>query len=31
MAKEDQALVGPRLYGRVVEYLPTALAPMMFH
>jgi diacylglycerol O-acyltransferase len=30
IAKEDQAVVGPQLYGRVMAYLPTAFAPKMF-
>jgi diacylglycerol O-acyltransferase len=30
IAKEDQALVGPMLYGRVMAYLPTAFARRMF-
>lgn len=29
-AKQDQALFGPQLYGRVMEYLPTAIAPRLF-
>jgi len=30
MAKEDSELVGPALYGRAMEYLPTAIAPGVF-
>ena len=29
-AKEDHELLGPTLQGRVLEYLPPTLAPMMF-
>jgi WS/DGAT/MGAT family acyltransferase len=30
MAKEDHELIGPELYGRLMTYLPTALAPSAF-
>jgi diacylglycerol O-acyltransferase / wax synthase len=29
-AKEDNELLGPRLHGRLMEYLPPALAPALF-
>jgi diacylglycerol O-acyltransferase / wax synthase len=30
IAKEDQEILGPRLYGRMMAYLPTAIAPAAF-
>ncbi|OBF56276.1 diacylglycerol O-acyltransferase [Mycobacterium sp. 852002-50816_SCH5313054-b] len=30
IAKEDHEIMGPRLYGRMMAYLPTALAPTAF-
>lgn len=30
IAKEDHELLGPRLYGRLMNYLPTAIAPALF-
>ena len=30
IAKEDHEILGPRLYGRLMAYLPTALAPAAF-
>ncbi len=30
IAKEDHEIMGPRLYGRMMAYLPTALAPAAF-
>ena len=30
LAKEDNELLGPTLHGRLMEYLPTALAPALF-
>jgi diacylglycerol O-acyltransferase / wax synthase len=30
IAKEDHEITGPRLYGRMMAYLPTALAPAAF-
>ena len=28
--KEDHEILGPRLYGRLMAYLPTAIAPAAF-
>jgi diacylglycerol O-acyltransferase len=30
IAKEDHEILGPRLYGRMMAYLPTAIAPAAF-
>src|SRR5882724_1688176 len=30
IAKEDHEILGPRLYGRMMAYLPTAVAPAAF-
>jgi diacylglycerol O-acyltransferase len=30
IAKEDHNILGPRLYGRMMSYLPTAIAPAAF-
>jgi diacylglycerol O-acyltransferase len=30
IAKEDHEILGPRLYGRMMTYLPTAIAPAAF-
>ncbi len=30
IAKEDHEILGPRLYGRMMAYLPTAIAPTAF-
>ena len=30
IAKEDQEILGPRLYGQMMGYLPTAIAPAAF-
>lgn len=30
IAKEDHEILGPRLYGRMMNYLPAAVAPAMF-
>jgi WS/DGAT/MGAT family acyltransferase len=30
IAKEDQEILGPELYGRMMAYLPTAIAPAAF-
>lgn len=30
IAKEDHEILGPRLYGRMMSYLPTAIAPAAF-
>lgn len=30
IAKEDHEILGPRLYGRLMAYLPTAIAPAAF-
>lgn len=30
IAKEDHEILGPRLYGRMMNYLPAALAPALF-
>ena len=30
IAKEDHEILGPRLYGRLMTYLPTAIAPAAF-
>ena len=30
IAKEDHQILGPRLYGRMMAYLPTAIAPAAF-
>jgi diacylglycerol O-acyltransferase / wax synthase len=30
IAKEDHEILGPRVYGRLMTYLPTAIAPAAF-